>query len=72
MYTNPNMSFLFTAEYYPGLCCKVTILSSYNVSIMFLGCLYYSIISGYNVTMMLQANEASVFFNQSYLNKEYA
>ena len=38
---------------------------------MFLGCLYHSIISGYNVTVMLRANEASVFFNQSYLKREY-
>ena len=52
-------------------CCQVIILPSYNVSKMFLGCLYYSIISGYNVTVMLRANEASVFFNQSYLKKEY-
>ena len=52
-------------------CYKVIILPSCNVSKMFLGCLYYSIISGYNVTIMLRANEASVFFNQSYLKKEY-
>ena len=51
--------------------CQVIILPSYNASIMFLGCLYYSIISGYNVTIMLRANETSVFFNQSYLKKEY-
>ena len=38
---------------------------------MSLGCLYYSIISAYNVTIMLRANEASVSFNQSYLKKEY-
>ena len=52
-------------------CYKVIILPSCNVSKMFLGCLYYSIISGYNVTIMLWANETSVFFNQSYLKKEY-
>ena len=52
-------------------CYKVIILPSCNVSIMFLGCLYYSLIWGYNYTIMLRANEASVFFNQSYLKKEY-
>ena len=56
-YTNPNMSFLFTAEYCPRL-----ILPSYNVFIMFVGCFYYPKISGFNVTIMLRANEASVFF----------
>ena len=29
MYTNPNMSFLFTAEYCPGL-----MLSGYNIAII--------------------------------------
>ena len=38
---------------------------------MFLGCPFYSIILSYNVTGMLRANEASVFFDESYLKKEY-
>ena len=38
---------------------------------MFLGCSHYSIILSYNVTGILRANEASVFFDKSYLKKEY-
>ena len=70
MYTNPNVFFLFTAECCPGLMLagyNITVICFYNVPRY----LYYSIISGNNVTIMLRANEDSVFFNQSYLKKEY-